>query len=246
VLPTVPLEEPDEFATHGRREFLEDVVFELSGRITEMTTLNTPAPALTYVYYPVPALKDLEVTLGCYNYPRSGSRTVINLDEDEHPHYEGLGALHDFSDELIVFAYERQRESDPSNRPYYLECLQGISKGRNSEELQEKSVMAVSMGEHTMSDIEDAYKFFAIDPNIDFGDEHIIGLYKSRIDAAPRQKEEARQFLLTIGQARNSERIQEVANDRDMSVDEALEYLNVAQDTPPDSIEAAAVAIVSS
>jgi ubiquitin carboxyl-terminal hydrolase 25/28 len=101
------------------------------------------------------------------------------------------------------------------------------------------------MGEHTLSEIEDAYKFLTVDPNTDFGDEHIIGLYRSRIDAAPRQKEEARQCLLIIGQARQSEMILAVANDKAMSVDEALEYLSVTHDTPSDSIEAAAVVLVS-
>jgi ubiquitin carboxyl-terminal hydrolase 25/28 len=245
VLPSVNPSDPNEFATPGRRQFLEDVVFELSERIAGGPDKNSVVAPGRYVYQPVPAAKDIEATLGCFGYTKVGSRTVINLEESEHPHYAGLGALEDFADELIVFAYERQRECDSRNSPYYLECLQGIAAGRNSDELQEKSVIAVSMGEHTLSEIEDAYKFLTVDPNTDFGDEHIIGLYRSRIDAAPRQKEEARQCLLIIGQARQSEMILAVANDKAMSVDEALEYLSVTHDTPSDSIEAAAVVLVS-
>jgi len=198
-----------------------------------------------YVYNPLPATNDIYNTLGCLGYIKS-SRTIINLEEEEHehPHYAGLGAVNDFSDDLIGFAYERQRDSDPQNIPYYLECLQGIAHGRDSVDLQEKSVMAISIGEHTLKDIEDAYKFLAISPDTAGGDDHIIGVYKSRIEAAPRQKEEARQCLLIIGQARQSKAIQTLANDRAMSFEEALDYLNVSQDTPPDSIEAVAITMV--
>jgi ubiquitin carboxyl-terminal hydrolase 25 len=197
-----------------------------------------------YVYNPLPANNDIYSTLGCLGYMR-GSRTSINLEEEhEHPHYAGLGAVNDFSDDLIAFSYERQRDSDPQNSPYYLECLKGIADGRDSVDLQEKSVMAISMGEHTLKDIENAYKFFAISSDTAGGDDHIIGLYKSRIEAAPRQKEEARQCLLIIGQARRSDTIQALANDRAMSFEEALDYLNVSLDTPPDSIEAVAIAMV--
>jgi ubiquitin carboxyl-terminal hydrolase 25/28 len=173
---------------------------------------------------------------------------IINLDEQEyeHPHYAGLGAVNDFADDLIAFAYDRQRDCDPQNSPYYLECLQGIATGRKSADLQEKSVLSISMGEHTLTEIDNAYKFFAIDPDINHGDDYIIGLYRSRIESAPRQKEEARECLLTIGQARQSSQIQAVANDKEMSFEEALEYLNVLQDTPSDSIEAVAITMVSS
>jgi ubiquitin carboxyl-terminal hydrolase 25 len=196
-----------------------------------------------YVYNAMPATNDIHNTLGCLGYIR-GSRGSINLEEEhEHPHYAGLGAVNDFSDDLIAFAYERQRDSDPGNSPYYLECLQGIAHGRDSVDLQEKSVIAISMGEHTLKDIEKAYKFFAISSDTAGGDDHIIGLYKSRIENAPRQKEDARQCLLIIGQARQSEKIQAIA-DRAMSFEEALDYFNISQDTSNDSIEAVAITMV--
>jgi ubiquitin carboxyl-terminal hydrolase 25/28 len=244
-LPTIDLpSEKDAFAVRSKRQFLEDVVCELSERITEGSPMEVAHLPGRYVYNPLPATNDIYNTLGCLGYMK-GSRAVINLEEvDEHPHYAGLGAVNDFSDALIAFAYDCQRECDPQNSPYYLECLQGIGKGRGSEDLQAKSVIAISMGEHTLKDIDDAYKFFAITPDTAGGDEYIIGLYKSRIESAPRQKEEARQCLQIIGQARRSETIKAMANDRAMSFEEALEYLNVTQDTSLDSIEAAAIAMV--
>jgi ubiquitin carboxyl-terminal hydrolase 25 len=196
-----------------------------------------------YVYNPLPAANDIYNTLGCLGYIKS-SRTINLEEQHEHPHYAGLGAVNDFSDALIAFAYERQRDTDPRNSPYYLECLQGIADGRESADLQEKSVIAISMGEHTLKDIDNAYKFFTISSDTVGGDDYIIGLYKSRIEAAPRQKDEARHCLLIIGQARQSETIQAIANNRAMSFEEALDYLNVSQDTPPDSIEAVAITMV--
>jgi ubiquitin carboxyl-terminal hydrolase 25/28 len=245
ILPTIDLPSEDTFAIRSKRQFIEDVVCELSERMTEGPPMEVAHLPTRYVYNPLPATNDIYNTLGCLDYIK-GSRTIINLEEQvhEHPHYAGLGAVNDFSDALIAFAYERQRDSDPQNSPYYLECLQGIGQGRGSVDLQEKSVMAISIGEHTLKDIENAYKFFTISPDTNSGDDHIIGLYKSRIEAAPRQKEEARQCLLIIGQARQSETIQAIANDRAMSFEEALDYLNVSQDTPPDSIEAVAITMV--
>jgi ubiquitin carboxyl-terminal hydrolase 25/28 len=102
------------------------------------------------------------------------------------------------------------------------------------------------MGEHGLKEIEAAYKFLTLDPETKEGDDHIIGVYKSRIDAAPRQKDEARQCLLMIGNARNSAKIIAIANNRTMSCEEALEFLNVTADTASDSIWAAAIALVRS
>jgi ubiquitin carboxyl-terminal hydrolase 25/28 len=106
--------------------------------------------------------------------------------------------------------------------------------------------MATSGGELGLQQIRDAYKFFSLYPNTKEGDEHIMGLYKSRIESAPRQKEEAKKCLLVIAKHRNSTEIETLANDTTMTLDEALEFLNVTSETASDSIEASAVAIVSS
>ena len=51
-------------------------------------------------------------------------------------YYAGLGAVGNFHDSLIQFAYERQVSCDPGNSSYYLECLDGIAEGRKSEDLK--------------------------------------------------------------------------------------------------------------
>lgn len=194
------------------------------------------------VHRPLPALKDIERSLGCFDYPKV-SRTV-DLSKEEHPYYASLGSVDQFTDELLSWAYDRQCACDPENRPYYLDCLADIAKGRQSSDLQTKVVMATSSGQLGLKEIEEAYRFFALNPATIEGDDHIIGHYTARIEAAPRQKDEARQCLRVIANARQSEKIRTVANDQTMSLEEALEFLNVTEDTPSDSIEAAAVVLV--
>ncbi|KFY29587.1 hypothetical protein V494_08632 [Pseudogymnoascus sp. VKM F-4513 (FW-928)] len=225
------------------RNFVEDVLCEVSQRLADRPPEELKQGNSQILYNPLPALKDLRIALGSLGFP-TDSR-VVNLEAIEHPHYASLGAVASLSDELIFFAYSRQRDCDPSNRPYYLECLQGISKGRNSSFLEEEFVKIVSLGEHTRAEIEQAYRFFALNPAVDHGDDHIIGVYKSRIENAPVQKEEAKHSLLLIGKARNSSKIQEVANNRAVTYEEALEYLAVTADTPSDFIEAQAIAMAT-
>jgi ubiquitin carboxyl-terminal hydrolase 25 len=190
----------------------------------------------------LPALKDIERSLGCFDYPKRNR--MVDLSIDEHPCYISLGAVDNFTDKYIEWAYDRQCECDPSNKPYYLDCLADLATGRSSADLHTRVVMATSAGELGQKIIEDSYRYFNLDPDSVEGDEHIMGLYKSRIESAPRQKEEARECLLNIAKHRNSEKIEALANDKTMSFEEALEFLNVSADTASDSIEASAVALV--
>lgn len=191
----------------------------------------------------MPALKDIERSLGCFDYP-TRNRTV-DLSRDEHPCYISLGAVDNFTDKLIEWSYDRQCECDPANKPYYLDCLADLANGRQSADLQMRVVMATSAGELGQKTIEDSYRYFNLDPDSVENDDHIMGLYKSRIESAPRQKDEARECLSNIAKHRQSEKIDALANDRTMSFEEALEFLSVSSDTASDSIEAAAVALVS-
>lgn len=218
-------------------------MIELEVKISERPASEQHALKFNVAHRPLPALKDIERSLGYFDYP-TRSRTV-DLSTEEHPYYASLGAVDNFTDELLSWAYDRQCECDPLNKPYYLDCLENLAKGRGSSDLEMKVVMATSAGEYGLKAIEDAYKFFGLDPKTKEGDDHIMGLYKSRIESAPRQKDEAKNCLLIIAKARNSEKIETLANDKAMSLDEALEFLGVSSDTPSDSIEAVAIAIVS-
>jgi ubiquitin carboxyl-terminal hydrolase 25/28 len=202
-------------------------------------------PKLRPVYSPLSAIKDIERSFGYSNYVKRSR--VIDTTRDEHPHYASLGATDDLVDTDISWAYDRQCKCDPVNKPYYLDCLAGIAKGRGNgaEDLQTKVATALSSGEVGLDTIEDAYKFFGLGYNTKEGDDHIMGLYKSRIESAPRQKDEARECLHVIANHRKSEKIEALANDKALTFEEALEFLQITSSTDSDSIEAAAIALVS-
>lgn len=221
------------------RQLVEDVVIELNQRLHDLAQYSK------IIYNPLPAMKDLEKTLGMTDYPRASR--VINLEEstDESPYFAGLGAIGTFEDQLIAFAYRRQCACDPQNKPYYLECLEDIANGRGSADLQEELVMVMSLGGQTQKTIDDAYKFFGLNAQQPNDDQHIIGLFRSRIEAAPRQTEEARACLRTIASARDSVAILEEANNEAMTAEEAYRFLDVTTTTDSDSIQAAAIVAVS-
>lgn len=168
--------------------FLEDVMFELGQLIEDRRETDLPQGFKHSV--PSPALKSIQKCWGCWEYPRKSRQ--IDLASVEHPHYASLGACEDFTDDLISYCYIKQKSCDRPNRPYYLDCLLGIASGRNSVELQTEVAKEESSGELSLKTIRAAYAFFNLDPDTTEGDSHITGVYRSRIESAPRQKDEAR------------------------------------------------------
>lgn len=194
---------------------------------------------------PESGLKALRMALGSHDYLTDG-RNEINLEIDEHPHYASLGAVSNLHDTLILFAYSRQYATDTDilKRAYYLDCLKAIGAGRGSSFLQEEFVKRLSMGEYTYSDIAAAYQFFNIrqDQALANDDEHIINVYRVRIESAPAQKDQAKQQLAIIGFARNSQSIMAAADSKEMTYEEALQYIGASADASADMVEAYAVA----
>ena len=126
--------------------------------------------------------------------------------------YAGLGATADFHDELIEFSYERQVEVDSDNTPYYLDCLQGIARGRHSEALDTKVAIEASENRISLEDVRAAFKEFGLDSRAEYDDDTIIGTFQSRIVDAPKQEANMRRALKIIGQSRRSEKIELVAS----------------------------------
>ena len=126
--------------------------------------------------------------------------------------YAGLGAVEDFHDDLIVFAYDCQRRSDLENTAYYLECLQGIAEGRASENLQTKVAIEASSEIISFRDVRAAYKELGLDSWVKYEDETILGTFHSRIADAPKQEVELRRALRIVGQNRSSQQIQVIAS----------------------------------
>lgn len=131
---------------------------------------------------------------------------------DHFRYYAGLGAVSDFHDSLIQFAYEQQIACDMASSSYYLESLNGIAEGRKSEDLKTKAAIEASTGKLSSTEIKEAYASFNLDirnPRLD--DEHIIGVFKSRAADAPLHEAELRRNLTIIGRHRQSQRIEEFA-----------------------------------
>lgn len=225
------------------RIFIDDITFELNQLMLERPDMEQKAPSTQTLDSPTYALPDILRSLACDDYPKRDAVQIV--DSMEHPCYASLGAIEQFTDDLLAWSYDRQCQCDPENKPYYLDCLRELGNGRRSSDLQTKATMIMSTGEVSLKDIEKAYSFFALRRSDikSEADDYIIGVYQSRIDSAPRQKDEARECLRVIAKDRRSIAIETVANDRTMTFEEALEFLSVTSDTASDSIEAAAIAM---
>ncbi|KAF2096480.1 cysteine proteinase, partial [Rhizodiscina lignyota] len=188
-----------------------------------------------------PLLKDIERCLGYSDYDKiQSSRRRVDLTGAGDPFYAGLGALQDFSDQLIIFAFERQMRCDPENRGYYFDCLVEVESNRkNSEELGVKIALLRSDGYNTKKEIAAAYRYFGLDVNLRFthGDDHIAGLYSSRLGSVPlSQHAECREQLRVIATARGSRTLMEIASNELETYDQALSYLDANASLPDDFV----------
>lgn len=142
--------------------------------------------------------------------------TCFSHISDSSSYYAGLGALHDFSDPLLLYSFDRQVVCDPQNSPYYFECIQDIARGRKSEFLETRVMTLASEGHISRKDVDEAYTYFGIDPRHGplLNDGHIIGLFQSRLpDIGRTQEGEMRQMLRTLGQVRNSYALDQAASE---------------------------------
>ncbi|KAI4175830.1 MAG: hypothetical protein LQ343_001443 [Gyalolechia ehrenbergii] len=177
------------------------------------------------------ATRDLSKVLSTGDYKQNPSARTATSQDPEHPFYPSLGAKLDYHDDLIKFSYERQLVSDPEHTPYYLEALQGIAKGRKSEELQTLVAIEASSGKISTSDIREAYKLLDLEIESEFLDEDfIIGSFQSRAADAPRQDSELRRALQIVGQDRSSQKIQSMASKTLTNYEQALSWLGATPD----------------
>lgn len=149
--------------------------------------------------------------------------------------YGSLGALSDFSDKLILWAYERQNLCDPSNGPYYFDCLAHIAHGRKSEDLQTEVATKRSSGLATMTDVREAYKTLAL-PSDTRDVAHIIGTYKSTLQDSPKQSVPLREALEVIGNYLQNAEILSAASRSTMDIATANDKLSITNDTDASTI----------
>lgn len=230
---------PDTSAEQPYRDelniFLDDTIHELSVLIQQRPSLEKKTP---YSLDPLaPAKNELHDALEAGNYSKASR--FIEFQMPGQPCYEDLGALEDMSSDLIIEAYQRQVAVDPAKGPHYLQCLRLIAQlrgGPDGNTINEAVMMAYSKGAYTTEDLQNAYRYFNLNPDDPtLTEELIVGRFYSYISSST-QETEARQQLFRIGEARRSERIKSVAEDRVSTAEQAQVFLGVEENTPDDFV----------
>ena len=200
------------------RKQLEDIQEELWALMREEMRSASGADASKLKGYrekPESFDSDIQLLLSTFEYDktRTTRRTPV-LNHEEEAWYSGLGALGDFSDDLLAFAFDRQVAHDPTNATYYFDCLSKIAKKRNTETLEIKVATLASEGYFGRDEVVQAYKYFTLDPRQapELTDEHIRGVFESRLQSMHQSQEsEAREKLRVIGLSRGSKALQDAA-----------------------------------
>ena len=188
-------------------------------------------------FVPTSAMKHLKLALASDKYKENLATRNVDPTAPEHPCYASLGTVADFHDDLIFFAYEQQLSVDPHNVSYYLECLQTIGEGRDSEDLLTKAAIEESSGRSSLRDIRTAYAHLGLDLRDDtLLDDTIIGRFQARLSDAPKQEAELRRDLGIIGCHRSSLKIQNTAAQIVNNYEQALSFLDANDDTPDEFI----------
>jgi ubiquitin carboxyl-terminal hydrolase 25/28 len=154
-------------------------------------------------------------------------------------YYASLGAVGDFTDSLIHFAFRRQCIVDKANAPYYLECLQDLAVGRNSDKLQMEVATLASQGIPNRRDLDAAYRYIGMEPahGSSLSDEFIINQVRARLpDISQPEREELRRQLRIVGDARNSEAMRREASETIDTYEEALSWLGLDHSQPDDFV----------
>ncbi|KKZ64949.1 hypothetical protein EMCG_09145 [[Emmonsia] crescens] len=188
---------------------------------------------------PDPALSKFNQLLGSSKYDRVYPHSLDNQGMERPPYYEDLGATDDMSADLIIEAYNRQVETDPRRGPYYLRCLRSIGEWRRNsdgEKIDNLVTLECSGSRYADDDIPRAYNYFQLDyRNRNLTDDDIIGSFFAHLRDTANDTEVRRQ-LWRIGDSRGSEKIKAVAEERVSTVEQALVYLGVDEDTSDDFI----------
>jgi A repeated domain in UCH-protein len=159
--------------------------------------------------------RDLLRVLAAQDYDKhTSARTAILDPATRSIRYSALGAPQNASDELLSFAYREQIRTNGREAPKYLSYLHQIAQERRSELLDTLVATEYSAGKVDEEQLIDAYQYFSLalrDNGIT--DDHIIGVFRARLQDAARQESDMRARLKIIGVHRASQRIIDVAED---------------------------------
>ncbi|KAJ6263757.1 Ubiquitin carboxyl-terminal hydrolase [Drechslerella dactyloides] len=224
--PVLPDDEPPWISEQAA--VLDDWDLELRMLIAQYDVENT--------FHPIRADPEMKRLLGCHTYQLNSRRPVIDLTQPEHPMLASLGAQSDFSDRLLFWAYRRQKECDPLNAPYYLDCITDLANLRKSEDLQTEVAKLRSQGEITSTDIKNAYSQLNVPLN-HTDENYIIGSFHSLMSDAPRQEQALRESLNIIGRKLNNQSIINVSKKVTMDIRQAYTKLGLEPGSDTDYIQ---------
>ena len=155
-----------------------------------------------------------------------------------------LGAVDDLSDDLIMFAYNRQVHADQLESPLYFDCLKKIANSRNSTDLTMKATIIESEGQPGVEELEKAYRDVLGDPTAVLSrsnylsDDIVLGKFRAALpDSGPAGRTTLKDGLRRIGRARNSQKLTDAAKDVIEDYEQALEWLGGFNETPDDFIQ---------
>ncbi|KAK9476280.1 hypothetical protein V1514DRAFT_354471 [Lipomyces japonicus] len=227
---------PSLFPATSESEAIEDVIDQSRMEIAILLraeTRNLENPLNISLVNEGPTLKKALKFLNYSIYDR-----ITSFLEPTNPialRFASLGAIHDFSDSLILQTFDRQINCDPMNSSYYLECLRELSTYRQSEELQIRVVELQSLGISTREDLQGAYRVLGMDPDTvghDSGSNSLIlGIYKARLRDAPSTATKMKEALQIIADARGSTEIKSFLQTENLDENTSYSVLEVNRDT---------------
>lgn len=220
-------------------DYIDDVIEELS-TLLDHELRKEAQPVSSFVHQPMPSDKDFESVLGCLDYPKLPSlHQTIDPTVEEDPCCAALGAVNDFSDNLIIYAHQRQVLSDSPNAPYYFDCLRVLAEKRQSEVLMTRESELMAQGQTGRAELAEAYSYLDIDFRhaTALNDLHIRDKYQARYrDVGPAEQERMRVILKKIGEARGSALLQQEAQGTIETYQDALRWLEAMPETAEESI----------
>jgi ubiquitin carboxyl-terminal hydrolase 25/28 len=213
-LPTPPDPDPYEY---NLRKHLEDIQEEIWAVMRKYMQSSSPEnmKLRAYTEKAPESDADLQLLLGTIEYDKTRTtRRAPILNQDEEMWYTGLGALGDFSDKLIKFAFDKQVETDPYGMPFYFDCFCSIADKRDTEALQMDRAILASQDYYGREEIAKAYQYFTVEPGQAHAvsDDHIRGLFETRLaSSGVWQHKEIRENLRIIARSRGSKELEDTA-----------------------------------
>lgn len=196
---------PNPVKGQADRVLLEDVLEELYATIRNysdegkhMIRLQLPLPE--------PFEVKLRMVLGAEKYDKAVFRPQ-NFDLIHDKLYAGLGAVGDFSADLLMWAFHRQVGLQPEQSSYFYDCLTGIAETRLSKDLNAEVSMLALQGFVSRAELVEAFRYLEFKPD-DIAlasDGEILGRFEARLQSKRRSPEtQLWEKLHIIGRTRGS------------------------------------------